>query len=151
MKALPYITSACLCFVSTQGAFAQENLRRVPLIHQALDLDANGELSTAELEKAPASLITLDRDKDGALSSSEMRPTGRDTGRGRGNRPSGRDGRRGGGSSPMDIDVSPLVLGDPGIAWYGRLDTALAEAKASQRPILFMAAASQCSGVPGVF
>ena len=42
-------------------------------------------------------------------------------------------------------------LGKPGIAWYCRWDTALSEAKRSQRPILFVAAAAQCNAVPGVF
>ena len=57
----------------------------------------------------------------------------------------------GGGPRPDDLGVSPLDLGEPGIAWYGRLEDATVEAKRSNRPILFMAAASQCSGVPGVF
>ena len=55
------------------------------------------------------------------------------------------------GARPTDIGASPLDLGAPGIAWYGRLDTALAEARRSNRPIMFMSAASQCGGVPGVF
>ena len=52
---------------------------------------------------------------------------------------------------PADIGKSPLDLGDAGIAWYTTWDTGKAEAERSGRPILFMAAATQCSGVSGVF
>ena len=62
-----------------------------------------------------------------------------------------RSRRSGRGARPTDIGAAPLDLGAPGIAWYGCLDTALAEARRSNRPIMFMSAASQCSGVPGVF
>lgn len=55
------------------------------------------------------------------------------------------------GARPNALGASPLALGSQGIAWYGGLDEALAEAKRSNRPIVFMSAASQCSGVPGVF
>ena len=55
------------------------------------------------------------------------------------------------GARPDTLGVSPLALGSQSIAWYGRLDAALAEAERSNRPIIFMSAASQCSGVPGVF
>ena len=37
------------------------------------------------------------------------------------------------------------------IAWYATLDSALAEAKRSQRPILFTSAAPACTGVSGVW
>ena len=47
--------------------------------------------------------------------------------------------------------AAPLSAGESGIAWYSRWDTALAEAKRSNRPILFQSASAQCSGVPGVF
>lgn len=56
-----------------------------------------------------------------------------------------------GGPRPEHLGASPLELGEPGIAWYGKLEDGLAEAKRMNRPILFMAAASQCGGVPGVF
>ena len=49
------------------------------------------------------------------------------------------------------FNVSPLAIGEPGIAWYTTWDTGLAEAKRSNRPIMFVAAATQCNGVPGVF
>ena len=47
--------------------------------------------------------------------------------------------------------AAPVEPGEAGIAWYCRWDTALAEAKRSNRPIMFQSAASQCNGVPGVF
>ena len=55
------------------------------------------------------------------------------------------------GRGARDIGASPLDLGEPGIAWYPKLEDGLAEAKRTNRPILFMAVASQCNGVPGVF
>jgi hypothetical protein len=55
------------------------------------------------------------------------------------------------GPRPSDLGASPQPIGDPGIAWYTTWDTALAEAKRSNRPIFFMAAAATCSGISGVF
>ncbi len=76
-------------------------------------------------------------------------------GRGRGfGPPAGRGpegGRRGGGPRPEELGEAALDLGEPGIAWYPRLEDGLEEAARSNRPILFMAVASQCGGVPGVF
>jgi uncharacterized protein YyaL (SSP411 family) len=37
------------------------------------------------------------------------------------------------------------------VAWYTTWETALDEAKRSNRPIFFMAAAATCSGISGVF
>jgi hypothetical protein len=56
-----------------------------------------------------------------------------------------------GGPRPSDLGVSKLDLGEPGIAWYTTWETAQAEAKRSGRPIMFVAAATQCHGVSGVF
>ena len=39
----------------------------------------------------------------------------------------------------------------PKIAWYATLDSGLAEAARSNRPILFIAGAPQCLGVPGTW
>ena len=55
------------------------------------------------------------------------------------------------GPRPNDLGASPQGVGEPGVAWYTTWDTALAEAKRSNRPIFFMAAAATCNGVPGVF
>ena len=55
------------------------------------------------------------------------------------------------GPRPTDIGASRQAIGSPGVAWYTTWDTALAEAKRSQRPIFFMAAAAQCDGISGVF
>jgi len=38
-----------------------------------------------------------------------------------------------------------------GIAWYGVLTEGLAEAKRTGKPILFITAAPQCGGVPGMW
>ena len=56
-----------------------------------------------------------------------------------------------GGPRPQNLGASDLPLGEPGIHWYTRWDTAQAEAKRSGRPIMFVAAATQCHGVSGVF
>lgn len=56
-----------------------------------------------------------------------------------------------GGPRPQDLGASNLPIGEPGIHWYTRWDTALEEAKRSGRPIMFVAAATQCHGVSGVF
>jgi hypothetical protein len=59
--------------------------------------------------------------------------------------PQGRGGRPPG---PVEVHAEPA---GPGIAWFGTWDAALAEAKRTQRPILFMSAAPQCQRVPGVW
>ena len=38
-----------------------------------------------------------------------------------------------------------------GIAWYGVLTDGIADAKATNRPILMLSAAPQCAGVPGMW
>ncbi len=50
-----------------------------------------------------------------------------------------------GGSVPNSRKVVP------GIAWYGVLTEGLAEAKRTGKPILFITAAPQCNGVPGMW
>ena len=55
------------------------------------------------------------------------------------------------GPRPGDLGASKLDLGQPGIAWYTTWETALAEAERSGRPIMFIAAATQCHGISGVF
>ncbi len=55
------------------------------------------------------------------------------------------------GPRPGDLAASNLDIGEPGIAWYTTWESAEAEAKRSGRPIMFVAAATQCHGVSGVF
>ena len=50
-----------------------------------------------------------------------------------------------GGSVP---DSKKVVSG---FAWYGVLDDGIEEAKRTGKPILFITAAAQCSGVPGMW
>ena len=50
-----------------------------------------------------------------------------------------------GGSVPQSKNVVS------GIAWYGVLQDGLAEAKRTDKPILFLTAAAQCQGVPGMW
>jgi len=51
----------------------------------------------------------------------------------------------------MQLGASPQPVGDPGVVWYTTWETTLAEAKRSNRPIFFMAAAATCNEIPGVF
>ena len=55
------------------------------------------------------------------------------------------------GPRPNDLGASNLDLGEPGIAWYTTWETAKAEAARSGRAIMFVAAATQCRGISGVF
>ena len=55
------------------------------------------------------------------------------------------------GPRPSDLGASNLDLGEPGIAWYTTWESGREEAKRSGRPIMFVAAATQCNGIPGVF
>ena len=50
-----------------------------------------------------------------------------------------------GGSVPNSRKVVP------GIAWYGVLSEGLAESKRTGKPVLFITAAPQCGGVPGMW
>ena len=56
-----------------------------------------------------------------------------------------------GGPRPDDLGARPQPIGEAGVAWYTTWETALEEAKRSNRPIFFMAAAATCSGISGVF
>jgi hypothetical protein len=156
MKMHQSLTTAILILSTGFLAHAQDGSRRgnqVPppsLLWKSLDKDDDGFLSASEMDAASESLAALDKDNDGKISLSEIsertsRKRGAGPNSGRGNRADNR------GARPTEIGAAPGDLGDPGIAWYGRMDLALAEAKRSNRPILFMAAASQCGGVPGVF
>ena len=55
------------------------------------------------------------------------------------------------GPRPSDLGASKLDLGEAGIHWYTTWESAEAEAKRSGRAIMFVAAATQCHGVSGVF
>ena len=55
------------------------------------------------------------------------------------------------GPRPDDLGASPQPVGEAGVAWYTTWETARDEAKRSNRPIFFMAAAATCSGISGVF
>ena len=164
------LTVFCLIGLFSQLVLAQFSSRERsgrggsgnhPLL-KALDLNGDGSISSGELEEASESLLTLDKNKDGTISGNELRPDR--LGRGRGplnanegerNGPirgqAGETRRRAGGPRPNDLGESLLDLGEPGIAWYPRLEDGISEAKRMNRPILFMAVASQCGGVPGVF
>ncbi|MDF1814322.1 MAG: hypothetical protein P1V20_19105 [Verrucomicrobiales bacterium] len=55
------------------------------------------------------------------------------------------------GPRPNDLGASPQPVGAPGVMWYTTWETAKEEARRSNRPVFFMAAAATCSGISGVF
>ncbi|MBT7982557.1 MAG: hypothetical protein HN584_08315 [Akkermansiaceae bacterium] len=127
---------------------------------RALDINGDGSISSKEIEEASESLLSLDKNRDGIITGNELRPDrfGRgpraDVDEGERNGPirgQGGPKRRAGGPRPNDLGESSLDLGEPSIAWYPSLEDGISEAKRMNRPILFMAVASQCGGVPGVF
>ena len=153
LMALPWLGST----VCAQQGLSGRQQRVHPAVG-AIDLNGDGVISADELKKASQSLLGLDSNKDGVLSHDELVPAalrrGPESGEGRGAPRAGRGGRGGrggGGPRPNDLGESNLDLGEPAIAWYPCLEDGLAEAKRTNRPIIFMAVASQCGGVPGVF
>ena len=95
-----------------------------------------------------------------------QRSGGVDTPRGerppRGGKPStGQSSHQGEVNGPADNEAAArgpktllsrqAELGSAGIAWYPILKDGLAEARRTNKPILFMAVASQCGGISGVF
>lgn len=55
------------------------------------------------------------------------------------------------GARPRDLGTNQQPVGASGVVWHTTWEKAKAEAKRSQRPIFFMAAAAQCNGISGVF
>ncbi len=88
------------------------------------------------------SIFAQEEDRRGGPRSENRKPGGRGE---------GEKGRRSGGPRPTDLGESDAELGAAGIAWYPILEDGLAEAKRTNKPILFMAVASQCNGISGVF
>lgn len=56
-----------------------------------------------------------------------------------------------GGPRASDLGESDLDIGEPGIHWYVTWESAQEESQRSGRPIMFVAAATQCNGISGVF
>ena len=66
----------------------------------------------------------------------------------------GAKGGRGGppnGGGPETRTTSPATGKDPAIQWYATLERGLAEAKRTNKPILFVTGAPHCSGVSGMW
>lgn len=55
------------------------------------------------------------------------------------------------GPRPSELGASSLEVGAESVVWYATWETATAEAKRSNKPIFFMAAAHQCGSVSGTF
>ena len=78
-----------------------------------------------------------------------IEPNANDARQGAGRKQRGRNGS--GGTRLRAVKKNPQAVGDAGVDWYVTWETGLAEAKRSNRPIFFMSAATQCSGISGVF
>jgi hypothetical protein len=66
----------------------------------------------------------------------------------------GANGGKGGppnGGGPETRTTSPATGKDPAIQWYATLERGLAEAKRTNKPILFVTGAPHCSGVSGMW
>ena len=63
-----------LGLMATQGGTSSSGGQQSSPLVTALDADADGTISAAEVASAPQSLRTLDNDGDGTLSSSELLP-----------------------------------------------------------------------------
>ncbi len=66
----------------------------------------------------------------------------------------GANGGRGGppnGGGPETRTTSPATGKEPAIQWYATLERGLAEAKRTNKPILFVTGAPHCSGVSGMW
>jgi len=66
----------------------------------------------------------------------------------------GPNGGRGGppnGGGPETKTTSPATGKDPAIQWYATLERGLAEAKRTNKPILFVTGAPHCAGVSGMW
>ena len=66
----------------------------------------------------------------------------------------GQNGGRGGppnGGGPETKTTSPATGKDPTIQWYATLERGLAEAKRTNKPILFVTGAPHCAGVSGMW
>jgi hypothetical protein len=105
---------------------------------------SNGELKTLKKWIAQGALFDGDSKKKPLIE-----PTANDARQGAARGQRGRSGS--GGSRLRAVEKNPQAVGDAGVAWYVTWETGLAEAKRTNRPIFFMSAATQCSGISGVF
>ena len=55
------------------------------------------------------------------------------------------------GPGPKNLGAVELPVGSESVIWYSTWETATTEAKRSNRPIFFMAAAHQCGDISGTF
>lgn len=58
---------------------------------------------------------------------------------------------QGPGRQAPSHEVSLQGTREPGIAWFGLLEEARAEAKRTGKPLFLMSASPSCSGVPGMW
>ena len=89
-----------------------------------------------------------------AKNSAQGGAQGGQTSGGKGGAKGGQTGGRGGppnGGGPETKTTSPATGKDPAIQWYATLERGLAEAKRTNKPILFVTGAPHCSGVSGMW
>ena len=101
---------------------------------------------TAHAAKSSAQGAAQGGQTSGAKGGAKGGPNGGQTG--------GQNGGRSGppnGGGPETKTTSPATGKDPAIQWYATLERGLAEAKRTNKPILFVTGAPHCSGVSGMW
>ncbi len=112
-------------------------------------------MSCATLAQAlSASNFTAHSAKNSAQGAAQGGQTSGAKGGAKGGPNGGQNGGRGGppnGGGPETKTTSPATGKDPAIQWYATLERGLAEAKRTNKPILFVTGAPHCSGVSGMW
>ena len=112
-------------------------------------------MSCATLAQAlSASNFTAHSAKNSAQGAAQGSQTSGAKGGAKGGPNGGQNGGRGGppnGGGPETKTTSPATGKDPAIQWYATLERGLAEAKRTNKPILFVTGAPHCSGVSGMW
>jgi hypothetical protein len=112
-------------------------------------------MSCATLAQAmSASNFTAHSAKGSAQGGAQGGQTSGGKGGAKGGPNGGQNGGRSGppnGGGPETKTTSPATGKDPAIQWYATLERGLAEAKRTNKPILFVTGAPHCSGVSGMW
>jgi hypothetical protein len=119
-----------------------------PFAREELDLSKEQLGQLADLEKdvrARLEKILTDKQRKQLEGPRGRVPKGGFKGKGDGPPRKGKDK----GDLPVNDGQAGAATG--GIQWFATLERGLAEAKRTNRPVLFLAAAPHCGGVPGIW
>lgn len=114
-----FVCLAAVVVFATAPAFAQQRgrgqgragFRPTDPVVKALDVDADGSLSDAELKNASERILTLDTDGNGSVDMTEIRNAMRAAMRGRLSNPGARGGGPGGNGGSSSLQRTGLKLG----------------------------------------